>query len=183
MDLNFHSLSDFDTLAWPEGLVDLSLQSSALSFFTDFSKVRPLVIEASTLAADVKKLMVRAHVNLKIVLNEKNEFVGIVTLEELADRVFVQKKAQGFDRHEFQVHELMIPKRQLFALDYDEVARSTIETVINSLKSRGHHNCLVVERSSHQIRGVFSASDISRKLHMPINIEDKSTFYKVFSES
>jgi hypothetical protein len=53
--------------------------------------------------------------------------------------------------------------------------------VIHHLKDSGQQHCLVVDKQANKIRGIFSASDISRKLKLPINVQDKSNFYKVFT--
>jgi len=93
----------------------------------------------------------------------------------------VQKVAEGGKRADIALTDLMTPKRDLKALDYEEVARVPISEVINKLKDCGEQHYLVIDHDTHKIRGIFSASDISRKLHLPIDIQDKSSFYKVFS--
>lgn len=45
----------------------------------------------------------------------------------------------------------------------------------------GPGSLLYVDAQTHRIRGIFSASDISRKLHLPINIQQSSDFYRVFA--
>jgi CBS-domain-containing membrane protein len=75
----------------------------------------------------------------------------------------------------------MRPKKNLSTLDYNELSRATIGDVIIALKDSGQQHCLVVDKDSNKIRGIFSASDISRKLHLSIDIQEKSSFYKVFS--
>jgi CBS-domain-containing membrane protein len=79
------------------------------------------------------------------------------------------------------VADLMTRKRDLMALDLNEVETSSIGDVVNLLKDNSQQHCLVVDDKTHQIRGIFSASDISRKLHLPINIQEQSSFYRVFA--
>jgi len=78
------------------------------------------------------------------------------------------------------VTDLMRSKSNLLALDYDALADATIDDVISVLKDSGQRHCLVVDKTSNQIRGIFSASDISRMLQLPINIQEKSSFYEIF---
>ncbi|MBL4763452.1 MAG: CBS domain-containing protein [Gammaproteobacteria bacterium] len=179
--LNFHPTSEIDELAWPEEEKNLSLESSALSFFTDFLQIKPLVIESTVSAVEAKKLMQKAHVRMKVIINEKNQFIGVISAEDIIERKIVQKVSEGTKRDEVALTELMTSKRDLRALDYNEVSKSTIADVIAVLKNSGEQHCLVIDRETHKIRGIFSASDISRKLHLPIDIQDKSSFYKVFS--
>lgn len=179
--LNLYPTTEVDDLAWPEEMTELTTDFSALYFFTDFKKVKPLVIESTVSAVEVKRLMQKSHERLKFVLNDADQFIGIVSAEDLIDRKIVQKVSEGSKRDDIALTELMTPKRDLKALDYQEVAKASISEVIRKLKDSGEQHCLVVDRDSHEIRGIFSASDISRRLHLPIDIQDKSSFYKVFS--
>lgn len=180
--LKFHSASGIQELEWPAELHATSLETPALHFFTDFREVQPLVIESSVSAVDVRNLMRKAHVRLKIVINERNEFLGIVSADDLADSLILQKVSEGLKRLEITVADMMQPKQKLVALGYKELKDNTsIGDVIEALKDSGQQHCLVVDREPEKIRGIFSASDISRMLHLSIDIQDKSSFYKVFS--
>jgi len=63
------------------------------------------------------------------------------------------------------------------------VKKASISDVIDILQDNGEQHCLMIDREKHHIRGVFSASDISRKLHLPIDIQEKSSFYRVFASA
>lgn len=179
--LHFYPALSATQLVWPEQKLNLSLQSPALEFFTDFRTTDPMVIESTVQAVDVKSLMMKSHVRLKFVVDDDNQFLGIISLDELMDRRIVQKISEGYKRNDILVADMMRPKKDLRALDIVEVSRATIGEVIATLKDNGQQHCLVIERESGSIRGIFSASDISRKLHLPIDIQDKSSFYKVFA--
>lgn len=179
--LHFYNSSDIKQLAKPEETQQLSVNSSALEFFTDFTQTQPLVIESSISAVEVKKLMQKAHVRMKFVIDDKDQFIGIVSADELIDRRLVQKISEGFKRDEVPLTDFMIPKSALKALDYAEVSQATIGDVITMLKNSGERHCLVIDREHNLVRGIFSASDLSRKLQLPIDIHDKPSFYKVFA--
>ena len=179
--LKFYSASNIDQLSSPEEVQNYSLETPALDFFTDFTKTKPLVIESSISAVDVGKLMIKSHVRMKIVINENNQFMGVVSTEDLIDRKIMQQLSKGDKREDILVTEMMKTKNQLVALDFTELTKATISDVIDLLKDSGTQHCLVVDRTNNCLRGIFSASDISRKLHLPIDIQDKSSFYKVFS--
>lgn len=179
--LNFYAVSQIDELAKPNEKQHVTLDSQALDFFTDFNQTKPLVIEASTSAVDAKMMMLKSHVRLKLVIDSKDEFIGVISVDELVDLTIVQKISEGIKREDISVTDLMRSKEDLVALDINEVTRATIGDVIDVLKDSGQQHCLVMDRDTHRIRGIFSASDISRKLHLPIDIQDRSSFYKVFS--
>ena len=179
--LHLYPATNIVELAAPEEITSISLETPALEFFTDFKNTKPLVIESSASAIDVKNIMKKAHVKLNFVINEKDQLLGVISVDDLIDRLIVQKISEGFKREEISVADLMRPKKHLSALDFSELGRATISDVIEALKDSGQQHCLVVDRGTNKIRGIFSASDISRMLHLPIDIQDKSSFYKVFS--
>ena len=172
--LNLHSVSSVDELMYPNQSNELSLESSALKFFTDFQNNEPLVIDASVSAVDARQMMMATHVRLKLVVNRAAHDLSEQNILRytLADKSHLDDLA---------VADLMTRKRDLMALDLNEVGTSSIGDVVNLLKDNSQQHCLVVDDKTHQIRGIFSASDISRKLHLPINIQEQSSFYRVFA--
>ena len=178
--LELHSISDIDDLAWPEDIEDLHLHSPAVAFFTDFLRVKPMIVEANVSAANTQLMMRKAHVRLKFVVDSHQRLLGVVNSDDLSDEKIVQRVSEGFKREDLLVSEFMTPKKSLSALTYSDVARATITDVIATLKDNGERHCLVLDEDAHKIRGIFSASDISRKLHLPIDIHQKSSFYSIF---
>jgi len=104
--LHLYPASHYEEMVWPEEIDSLSLETPALDFFTDFKSNRPLVIESSVSAIEVQKLMKKAHVRLKFVINPQYQFLGVVSTDDLVDRLIVQKTSEGFKRRgfKFQVH-------------------------------------------------------------------------------
>lgn len=52
--------------------------------------------------------MIKTPVRLKMVLNLKSEFIGLVSADELTDRKIMQKVADGEKREEISVVDCMI---------------------------------------------------------------------------
>lgn len=176
-----YPVSSIEELASPSSQSNFSLQSPAIEFFTHFNVTEPLVIESSVTAVEARKMMMKTHVRLKFVIDERNHFIGVISADDLAERKIVQKVATGIKRDEVDITDLMTPRSALFALDIEEVKKSTIEEIIGMLKDSHRQHCLVIDQQLHRIRGIFSASDISRMLQLPINIQEHSDFYRVFS--
>lgn len=164
----------------PEEFNDLHMHSPAIEFFTDFKKHRPLTIEGSTLAVDVEMLMRKAHVRMKLVVDADNEFIGTISTEDLSEQYFMIRIANGERLDEITVSDMMCPKDSILALDLEQLERSSISDIIETLKRSGQQHCLVVDRSHDHIRGLISASDVARRLHMPIKIERVPTFVDIF---
>ncbi|MFT6791117.1 MAG: CBS domain containing-hemolysin-like protein [Cellvibrionaceae bacterium] len=179
--LNLYSVEDIDELAWPVDSEEYTLESPALAFFTDFASVDPLVVESNLSAVEVKTLMQKTHARLKFVVNERDKFLGIVGAEDLIDRKFVQKVSKAVRRDEIEVTELMIPKKKLNALDFNEIKTVSVANVVAVLKESGENYCLVVDRDKHKIRGIFSASEIARKLHTRIDIHKRPPLFGMVS--
>jgi CBS domain-containing protein len=179
--LQFYQAKDVGELAWPEAVEDISLETSALKFFTDFHDTKPRVIESSVSASDVNEIMLKSHINMEFVVTGDNHFLGIVSAEDIDNRKILLKVSEGFKRDEIMITDMMIPKNELVALAFSELAKATIGDVIDMLKDSGHEHFLVIDQETNKIRGIISAREISRILHLPISIQNKSDFYKVFS--
>jgi DeoR family transcriptional regulator, catabolite repression regulator len=175
------SVSNIAHLVQPEEFHELSIESPALEIFTDFKNHIPLTIEGSVPAVDVESLMRKAHVKMKLVVDTSNEFIGTISLEDLDEQHFMMKIAAGYARQDIQVSDLMTPKERILALSLVDLERATIGDVIKSLQKQGKQHCLVVDRSGSQIRGLISASDVARRLHIPIRIERIPSFVDIFS--
>lgn len=179
--LDFYPTTDIDELAWPEENYDLTIDSPALSFFTDFQNNKPLIVQSTWSVLNVKELMQKEHVRLKFVIDENKHFIGVVSADDLIERKIVQKVSEGLERSEIVVADLMTAKKNLKALDWQDISKASISDVITALKNDGERHCLVMDRENHKIRGIFSASDISRRLRLNIDIQEKTSFSKVFT--
>lgn len=180
-NLHMYFPVDFDELAKPEAKSNFSLDTPALDFLQDFKKIRPIVVDTFIGADELSALMLNTHEALVSVEDQHGHFIGIVTLDNLCDQNLMRKQAEGFKRSEIRVTDLMIERKDLHALAWDEIRDASIGDVIKVLKKMGRRECLVVDQNVHRIRGILSASEISRLLQRPIDIHDKSSFYRVFA--
>lgn len=172
-------LEPIDELAWPiESGVDLD--SPALTIFTDFEKSTPIVVDATTLAVDAEALMMNAHVRLVIVVDDSH-FLGVVCLDDLNLQEMIKREINGISRTDLTVADFMQMRNELKAFSFEDLQKSTINDVVETLQKRGQQHCIVVERDRHKIRGIISASDIARKLSVPININMNSSFVNIFN--
>lgn len=106
--LDIISVENIQQIAQPLFEKPLSLDTPALNFFTDFTQVKPLIIQSDYTAIETKNLMIKTPVRLKMVLNPKSEFIGLVSADELTDRKIMQKVADGEKREEISVVDCMI---------------------------------------------------------------------------
>ena len=179
-NLTMIALDDTDHLVHPEEFSEVTLWSSALSIFTDFKNHQPSVIEGDTPAIQAEFLMRKAHVRLKLVVDKSDALVGTISFNELDEQNFIKHLAKGVGREEILVTDLMIPRAHIKAISYPELKTVSISDVIHHLKQNHQQHCLVIDPDVHHIRGIISASDIARRLHMPLVIESRPTFVDIF---
>lgn len=179
-NLQLLNLESVDNVVSPELFEESTLDSPTESIFTDFKKVKAFIIDGDTLAEDALKLMRKAHVRMKIVVSNSGDFIGIISTTELSERHIVAEVAKGNSRKDILVEDLMIPRKDLHAFDYNELIHSKVKDVIYALESYKLRHCLVLDKEYHHIRGVISSSDISRRLQLPIDLNVDNTFSTIF---
>ncbi len=178
--INLMSLDNIEHLVQPEDFNEITSNSPAVTIFTDFKQHLPLVIDADTPAMQADYMMKKAHVRLKLVVDDKNEMIGTISLQELNEQHIQILQNQGIDRQAITVRDLMIPRSQQKVVSYQQLADASIGDVLDALQTNGSLHCLVVDTDQHQIRGIISASDIARRLHIPVEIAAPTTFVDIF---
>lgn len=178
--LHLYPTEPIDELAWPDAPHNITLNSKALEILTDFRQVNPLIVESSITAVDALNLMLKTHVKMKLVVDDQSHFLGLVSVDNLNSQSLLQKQTQGYDRDQLSVLDFITPRDQLLAFDYNALCLATVLDVVEALKHNGKQHCLVIDHKHHKIRGVISASDIARKLHIPLDIQNESTFIGIF---
>ncbi|MFT2099727.1 CBS domain-containing protein [Marinomonas sp. 2405UD66-6] len=168
--LTYVSTKSVNDLTWPAVIENITIYSSALSVFTDFDKAGPRVIEANTRADVLVKLMKKEHVRMKIVVDEDNHFVGIISLEDLSEDALIKMVAEGYKRSELMVADLMRPKEELLALSYSSLKNSDIESLLYSQRENPLQHLLVIDENTKTIRGLISSNDIVRQLRLDVDV-------------
>ncbi|MGO2511606.1 CBS domain-containing protein [Marinomonas polaris] len=172
--LTYVSTKDVNELTWPATTENINLYSSALSVFTDFQTAGPRVIESNTRADELVQLMRKEHVRMKIVVDADNRFVGVISLEDLSEDVFIKQVANGFQRSELMVADLMRAKEVLLALSYTSLKHSDIESLLFSQRNNKLQHLLVIDEDTKMIRGLISSNDVARQLRLDIDVSFSS---------
>ena len=178
--LQMFSLDSVDHLVQPDEVEQVTVESPALLIFTDFNKSQPLMIDSNTKATEAEHEMRKAHVKLKFVVNRSLEMIGVVSFQDLSAEAVIRNVASGVRRDELLVTDLMRPRSMLRSIDISDLERATVGDVTHTLQENGEQHCLVIDRKRHHIRGLISASDIARRLHLPVIIEQTPTFASIF---
>lgn len=178
---NVYPIESFDELAHPELSNSITLDSPALSVMTDFKYHEPLVAGSYDRASEIEQSMLRSHVRMKLVVDDNDQFLGLISLDDLNAQEMLKRVSKGMSRDDLSAVDFMRHKNSLRALDYHELRQATVRDLVQTLKDNEHQHYLVVDRKEHKIRGVISASDLARKLHLDININSRSSFVNVYS--
>lgn len=180
--LTLYNTESIDTLVWPEEQYFVSGRTPALSILTDFRQHRPRVIESNVKAIELENLMKRSHVKMKIVLDKNEKFVGIVSLHDLSEENILKKVNKTTHRDELLVSDFMHPRETLKCFDFQELAKATVEEVLETQKDNHQQHCLVIDRQKHEIRGLISARDVARLLRRSVDIDTHISFESLFNE-
>ncbi len=178
--ITLQTLNNSEHLVQPEEFHEIDMNSPALTIFTDFKQHQPQMIDADTTVIQAAYLMKKAHVRLLLVVDKDEELVGTISLQELEPQHLQVLQEHHSSRLDMTVADVMIPRSRLDAIQYQELLSANIEDIVNTLQTNGKLHCLVVDQQTHQIRGIVAASDIARRLHVPVKIEKPTTFIDLF---
>ncbi|MBT0587596.1 CBS domain-containing protein [Alteromonas oceanisediminis] len=180
--LSLYAVQNSDHLAWPENNTSLSVHMPAVAAFTDFRQHRPVVISSSQKASDVERLMRQAHVKLQLVLDKHDNFVGLVSYNDITEDKIMMRVAQGQSRDDLLVSDFMQHRASLCSFDYGELLNATISDVLETQQNNHQQHCLVTDRTQHEIRGLISARDVARLLKRSVDIYKHISFEGLFNE-
>jgi CBS domain containing-hemolysin-like protein len=178
--LALYPVEAIDHLVQPADFDGTTLSSPALSVVTDFKHSQPNMISATSTARDALEMMQQEKTKLKLVIDNYGELAGLLHIDQLSDQALMRRVASGSSRDDILVSDVMRPRERIKALAYQQLLHCSIGDVVNTLQSCGEQHCMVVDRASHQIRGVISSQDIARRLRIQLHIQQKPTFLHIF---
>jgi len=157
----------------------LNLDSPASTIVTRFDHTRPMALELDVGIDDALLMMKKAHVRSMIVMDGKEQFKGIISVSDLESRkVLTIAQQLGQRRDELTIADVMMPRNKLSGLSIRQIEHSRIGDVLKTLQDVGSQHMLVVNPERHEICGIISASDIARKLQIPVAITERATSFR-----
>ncbi|MCL1039844.1 CBS domain-containing protein [Shewanella submarina] len=180
-NLELYSTASIDHLIWSTYEDVTKLDSPAISIFTDFDHSQPLVIDLDTSAPKALEIFERTHTFMRLVVDKRNKFMGVITLREFHQNMVKQATKERVSPEDVSVKDLMIPRDQVLSLDFEQLSSATVGDVVRALQENGLHHILVIDHELHHIRGMISANDLARKLGVPINIKEPPSFMQIFN--
>jgi CBS domain-containing protein len=151
----------------------VSLDDPAENVMTDFSIVSVYTISAMETIETARARMIHHAVRLLLVVDDMNTVLGLVTATDLSSEKPMQIiQSQGIRHNDVLVKDIMTTRERLQVLSVDDVARACVGDIVATLQSQGRQHALIADRlndSSQILRGMFSASQISRQLGMSVS--------------
>ncbi len=181
-NLNVFSLAANDHLVQPEEFADVQAHTSALAILTDFRSHKPHMVDSHLEATEALEMMLAEDVKVKIVVDGRKEFIGVISIDDLTDHTMQLKQMElRVKRDELLVRDLMHSRHSIRALDYDEFKLANVSDLVSTMKKTHQEYLLVVDKDAHHIRGIVSSRDIASRLHTPVKIEKELTFVDIFT--
>ncbi len=167
--LNLFQVDSTEELAPTNPKYTITPESCALLLFDDLKAVSPCTIEPSVPAALAKTILRQEQIAFNYVVDSNQHFLGLITLAHLEEQELMKKVYEGKKRSEITVGDCMTPKHSILALSIEELNQATVKDVLRTLRSNRQQYCLVVEPSSHQVRGLLHIDLISQSLKVASN--------------
>lgn len=181
-NLDVFTLAANDHLVQPEEFSDVQANTSALAILTDFRSHKPHMMDSHLEATEALEVMLAEDVKTKIVVDDSKEFIGVISMDDLADHnMLLKQMALHVKRDELLVRDLMHARAGIRAVEYEQFKYASVGDVVSTLKKTHQEYLLVVDKGAHHICGIVSARDIARRLHAPVEIQKELTFVDIFT--
>ena len=182
-ELRIIDVSQVETYLEP-GTPNLSLNSPATLFMTDFIAKHPVVVDETSSISQALNLMKQSYVRLLLVVTQDSVFRGIITAADISGgKVLSYMSAnQVRSREDVRVKNIMTDKNHIHALQYEELQKACIGDVVATIKHIGEQHVLVVQLDADNlmVRGLYSTTDIAQSLHIEFDVEPHAkTFFEL----
>lgn len=151
----------------------VKVDSPAIEVMTDLHLVTPATVGSGATLAQANQTMIARSVRLLLVVGDKREIVGLITVRDtMGEKPVKILRERGGKHGDLTVADLMVPRSAIDVLDMSAVLRAEVGHIISTLKELGRQHALVVDKDQltgeEVVRGIFSASQIGRQLGVPI---------------
>lgn len=178
-ELKTVSLEHYQSLAGSQEALSIDLDSPAETVMTDFRQVRPLTMSLNESVNDATLAMRKVHVRSVIVTDSSEHFRGILTVLDLESRkVLSQATSLGLKREDLSIKDVMVSREKLRGVPLTVLQQGSIGDLLKTLQNEGSQHMLVVNPDSSEICGIISASEIARKLQVPVEINLQATSFR-----
>ena len=168
--LNVSTLKDDSTFAraYSHTRNLVNMDSSALEVMTDLHFVSASTIHSGLTVVQASQQMISQGVRLLLVVEDSDHVIGLVTSRDF------NKEMPG----ETKIDSIMTPYDEIEVMSMEEVLHALVGDVVETLKQSHRQHALAAENDPITdrivIRGIFSATQISRQLGIAVQSDQIS---------
>lgn len=167
--LEHHPLPAGARISAPPPRPRLTPESPALEAMTDLRTITAATIAPERSIVDCNALMKARAIRLLFVESAERSVVGVITATDLLGEKPVRfMQERGVRHHEILVSDLMTRASALEAIDVQSVSHSQVGHIVATLKAAGRMHTFVTDEGGKRICGLFSASEIARRLGVEV---------------
>lgn len=150
------------------------MDDPAISVMTDFTQKPPHIILPTDTMNHAISEMENSGVHLLLVVNEEGYFQGIISSEDAwGEKPIKLLQEHRVPRDQILVRQIMVKYTEITAINFSIIKTAKVGHIVKTLSEHKQHYALAVspsvENSDIQtIRGIFTASQISKQLHADI---------------
>jgi len=147
--------------------------SPAVAVMTDLSMSRLVTVRTVAGLDEALDLMRLAGVRMLMVIDDRNQIVGLVTSRDLTGEKPIHfASEQRVTRDAIRVADVMTAKGRMDVLQYDDVEKARVGDIVLTLRESARQHAVVVQRNpggdEMLLRGLFSITQIGRQLGIEI---------------
>ncbi|OGT45798.1 MAG: hypothetical protein A3E82_07170 [Gammaproteobacteria bacterium RIFCSPHIGHO2_12_FULL_38_11] len=149
------------------------MDDPAVSVMTDFTLTPPhSILPNATLDHAIHEMQVSGS-HLLLVINEEGYFQGVLSSEDVwGEKPIKLIQESRLHRDHVLVKMIMVPYKHVTAFDFALIESARVGHIVKTLSEHKQHYALAVspnvDNTVQMIRGIFTASQISKQLHIDV---------------
>lgn len=151
----------------------LGMDDPATAVMTDFRDVQPWTVRPEASIDEALEVMKTVHVRMLLVEAADGALEGLITARDInGEKPISLIRARGEPRSRILVRDIMVPARRVHALAMGNVQQARVGDIVATLKRLGEQHIIVTQQLQGRpaVCGVFSATEIARRLHVQLDI-------------
>jgi len=151
----------------------VSLGEPAMKVVTLLSKVAAMTINPCASMENASERMIASNVRLLFVTDQYYNVMGLVTSRDLlGERAIQYMQEHGGKREDIMVRDIMTPRHKLEALKLEDVEKSRVGDIVETLRRSGRQHALVMAKGEKgcRVAGIISTTQVSKQTGEDISI-------------
>jgi len=153
----------------------VDVDSPAIEVMTDLRRVPAATISPASSLEQARETMIHRGVRLLLVCGRDSRLAGVISATDLlGERPMQVAMHRHCKREELEVEDVMIPLRDVLAIQLTDILSAEVGHIITTLLRAGRQHALVLEHDATgaaSVRGILSASQVARQLGRPVQPE------------